>query len=399
MTDLAVAPADAPAPAAGAPAVAAMAARIPVPRQLPVRHDGQRLKHLSNSSYTLWASCPEAWRRRYILGHRTAQSAAMFLGSRVDDALSDYHQHLIDHGEALALDEVIDRYRAGWPDRLAAEQERRGVVFDEFDAPTLLELGIAALKVTFEQLVPRLGMPVAVQRRIEFKLDPALEWTVEGYLDLETQWPSLDGELVSEIVDYKVKGGDAINQAKADRDPQASLYLAGAGCKASPPTNSRSPRRSGPAAGARACPPRSSEPHGPSASCAQRSRGSRSPPARSTPTASSWEQTVRGGSRTRPAGAARRATASTGTRVRAAPACSRGITPPRRGLPDNPSRERSQRCPTRCPSATAPRPVMPGDARSKPACSAASPTTNALTGDSPATTPPDAAAGPTRPPP
>ena len=39
--------------------------------------------------------------------------------------------------------------------------------------------------------------------------------------------PSLDGELISEIVDYKVKGGDAINQAKADRDPQAGLYLAG----------------------------------------------------------------------------------------------------------------------------------------------------------------------------
>ena len=28
-------------------------------------------------------------------------------------------------------------------------------------------------------------------------------------------------------MDYKVKGGDAINQAKADRDPQASLSLAG----------------------------------------------------------------------------------------------------------------------------------------------------------------------------
>ncbi len=33
--------------------------------------------------------------------------------------------------------------------------------------------------------------------------------------------------IVREVVDYKVKRGNAINQARADRDPQASLYLAG----------------------------------------------------------------------------------------------------------------------------------------------------------------------------
>ena len=30
-----------------------------------------------------------------------------------------------------------------------------------------------------------------------------------------------------EVVDYKIKGGNAINQTTADRDPQAGLYLAG----------------------------------------------------------------------------------------------------------------------------------------------------------------------------
>ena len=126
MTDLALAPADAGAPTAGAQAAAALAARIQLPRQLPVRcYDGQRLTRLSSSSYPLWASCPEAWRRRYSLGHRTPQSAGMFLGSRVDDALTDYYHVLIDHGEPLTVEEVIDRYRAGWPDKLTAERERR----------------------------------------------------------------------------------------------------------------------------------------------------------------------------------------------------------------------------------------------------------------------------------
>ena len=207
---------------------AELAARIPIPTQLPVRsHDGERLEHLSNSSYELWQLCKEAWRRKYILGHRERTSGAMFLGSRVDDALSDYYRHVLAHRERLPLEEVLERYRAGWTERLEAEQDDRGVVFDEFDEPTMLTLGVDALKATFEQLVPRLGTPVAVQRRIEFKLAP-VEWSIVAYLDLETEWPDLAGEgVISEVVDYKVKGGNAINQATADRGPQPSLYLAG----------------------------------------------------------------------------------------------------------------------------------------------------------------------------
>ena len=207
---------------------AQLAARIPIPTQLPVRCDGERLEHLSHSSQALFVACPDAWRRRYLRRERSPQSGGMFLGSRVDDGLSDYYRHMLEHGERLPLAEVIQRYRAGWREKLEAEREHRGVVFDEFEEPMMLKLGAEALKVAFEQLVPQLGSPVAVQRRVEFRLAPGLEWTIVAYFDLETEWPELGGEqLVSEIVDYKVKGGDAIGQGKADRDPQASLYLAG----------------------------------------------------------------------------------------------------------------------------------------------------------------------------
>jgi hypothetical protein len=132
----------------------------------------------------------------------------MFLGSRVDDALSDYYRHMLAHDEQLPLDEVIERYRAGWTEQLEEEQKDRRVVFDEFDEPTMLTLGVDALTATFEQLVPQLGTPVAVQRRVEFKLDTGAEWSIIGYLDLETEWPDLTGEgVISEVVDFKVKGG------------------------------------------------------------------------------------------------------------------------------------------------------------------------------------------------
>ncbi len=65
-----------------------------------------------------------------------------------------------------------------------------------------------------------------MQRRVEFTLAPGLtEWTVVCYLDLETRASTPSGEPLDRVVDYKVKG-TPIGQQKADRDPQASLYLA-----------------------------------------------------------------------------------------------------------------------------------------------------------------------------
>jgi hypothetical protein len=58
MTQLTAAGADNSAPAATLTA-ADLAARIPLPVRLPERHDGEPLRHLSPSSYSLWVSCPE----------------------------------------------------------------------------------------------------------------------------------------------------------------------------------------------------------------------------------------------------------------------------------------------------------------------------------------------------
>jgi len=76
------------------------------------------------------------------------------------------------------------------------------------------------------ELAPRLGDPVDVQRRLEFSLAPGLEWTILGYLDLETVREHGDGELAPAVVDFKVKGSP-ITQIQAASDPQAGLYVAG----------------------------------------------------------------------------------------------------------------------------------------------------------------------------
>jgi hypothetical protein len=182
MTDLVL------AGAADAPATAAdLAARIPVPRRLPERYDGEPLRHLSPSSYSLWVSCPEAWRRRYIKGEKPPPSGSMFLGSRVDDAVSAYHRRILEHGDRIAVDEVLDIYREQWVEELAVEEDKRGIGWeDELPLAQAFELGRQAVELAMAELIPHLGDPVDVQRRLEYSIAPDLEWTVLCYLDLET---------------------------------------------------------------------------------------------------------------------------------------------------------------------------------------------------------------------
>ena len=216
------------APTAAPTTAAELAARIQVPRRLPVRYDGQPMQHLSHSSYSKFLLCPDDWRRHYLKGERTPPSAAMFLGGRVDDALCTYYRQLLEHGQTLTLDQLCDAYRDHWTRELAAEHAKRGVRWDaELDEPRAFTVGLDALALTLAELVPQIGRPVAVQRKLEYALAPGLQWTIQAYLDLETLQPAPDGgEPVPAIVDYKVKS-TLHSQAKADHDPQAGLYLAG----------------------------------------------------------------------------------------------------------------------------------------------------------------------------
>ncbi len=219
------------APGSGEPAsallsAAELAARIQIPRRLPSRYDGQPLQHLSHSSYSRFALCPEDWRRRYILGERAAPTGSMFLGRRVDDTIGLYYQRIVDHEERLDLDQLKDAYRDRWRADLEAERASLGIGWEEdLDADRAFQLGLAALEITYKELLPRLGEPVAVQRRLEYTLAPGLEWSVLCYLDLETLRPD-GGRRVPTVVDYKVKN-TPLTEYKADRDFQPAVYLAG----------------------------------------------------------------------------------------------------------------------------------------------------------------------------
>ena len=158
-----------------------LAARIEIPRRLPPRYDGQRLRHLSHSSYTRFVLCPESWRRYYLLGERSAPTGSMFLGRRVDDAITLYYRRVLEHGERLSVDQVKDGFWDGWKAAAEAEREQLGIAWEE-DLPEdrALKLGLDAIDLSFRELVPRLGEPVAAQRKLEYVLAPGLEWSVQS---------------------------------------------------------------------------------------------------------------------------------------------------------------------------------------------------------------------------
>jgi PD-(D/E)XK nuclease superfamily len=225
MSDLTVGRADSTAPARTT--AAELAARIPVPTGLPPAADGEPLRHLSATSYQRWLGCPESWRRYYLKGERPAPSGSMFLGSRVDDALSAYHRWMLEHGDRLSIDQVLDIYRELWAAGLDEENGKQGVNWkEELPERQAFELGSQAIGLALSDLVPHLGDPVDVQRRLEFAIAEGLEWTVLSYLDLETLKTDQRGELVPTVVDFKVKGS-LVSKDQADSDPQAGLYLAG----------------------------------------------------------------------------------------------------------------------------------------------------------------------------
>jgi hypothetical protein len=90
-------------------------------------------------------------------------------------------------GDRLSLEQVKDAYRDSWQAEAEAEAQQLGIAWEnDLREDRAFKLGLDAIELTFKQLVPRLGEPVAVQRRVEYTLGPGLEWSVLRFLDLET---------------------------------------------------------------------------------------------------------------------------------------------------------------------------------------------------------------------
>lgn len=163
-----------PAPAGG---------RLNVPLQLPPRFDGRPITTLSPSSYELWQSCEEKWRRRNLLGEREPKSPWMLLGIAVDQTLGWLHEQQIAGAEPEPGD-VMKTYGRLFD---ANEKDRRETAWtDEQPESMIRGYGLRCVEIYLEQMLPLIGRPVSTQRQIEVRLHPACEWSIRGFIDLET---------------------------------------------------------------------------------------------------------------------------------------------------------------------------------------------------------------------
>jgi len=161
--------------------------------------------------------------RQYRLGFAAGDQLLAFLHWQRLPLGAALHLGLLTRAghEFMADRIVIPELCAGRPmwliGRALAEDLAEDVAF---------EMGRQAVELAMAELVPHLGDPVDVQRRLEYSIAPDLEWTVLCYLDLETLKEGPGSEPAPTVVDFKVKGS-LITKDQADSDSQAGLYLAG----------------------------------------------------------------------------------------------------------------------------------------------------------------------------
>jgi hypothetical protein len=184
-----------------------------LPIRLPARADGTTLEHLSATSLSCFWRCPEAFRRRYLLGERGPTSAEMLRGRVVDAAVSAYYRAVLDTGQPPARSDSDDAVEQAWLREL--DDPASEIDWGDWQHAALKDSTVAALRAYLAELAPSV-QPVTVQRRFELRLDAALEWNIVGYLDVE--------DAAGDVIDLKVKKSH-LTQTAADADPQASLYL------------------------------------------------------------------------------------------------------------------------------------------------------------------------------
>lgn len=194
------------------------AASLEVPVRLPAG-----LKTLSASSIGRFERCRESFYRHYVLREREFANAKMAMGTAVSNAVA---AHLIARrdGEPATTDGLLERaseeLEAALSEAVATPKERR----------TAAEAVRGGVEDYASELIPQLDAAgtevIAVEREIHFAF-PDTEWSVIGYIDLETNGP---------VADVKF-GKNHKSKEEADFGLQGSLYVLGRYLEGSDPSD------------------------------------------------------------------------------------------------------------------------------------------------------------------
>jgi putative RecB family exonuclease len=133
-----------------------------------VRPDGI-WDYISPSRLNLWLKCPLAFRLRYVDRIRLPPTPALFLGTRVHDALELFYRHR-QLGVALPVEAALQRIADTWEEAVEADAMR----FDSVAAEQALKEQAAGLvRLYLTQLADSDEIPLAVETTLQEPLvDP-----------------------------------------------------------------------------------------------------------------------------------------------------------------------------------------------------------------------------------
>lgn len=160
-----------------------------VPKTLPIRWDDQPIRSLSASSINTFALCPEAYRRRYVLGQKHPITAKILIGRVVDETMNTYLRAWM-AGTQLDAGQLREATRDQFAAELAEAVERDGVRWEDNqpDQQQSQDICCELVELARTRIVPCIERPISVQRTVSFKLAKHLDWEVVGTLDLECEY-------------------------------------------------------------------------------------------------------------------------------------------------------------------------------------------------------------------
>jgi hypothetical protein len=184
------------------------ACSLEVPVELPAG-----LTTLSASSILRFERCRESFFRHYVKREREVSNVKMAMGTAVSNAIT---AHLVERrdGNEPSISALVDRAVA------ELEEELRTATCTAKERRTGREAVSSGVEAYAVEIIPRLddaGIEVvAVERELRFRF-PETQWSVVGYIDIETSGP---------IADVKF-GKNHKSALEADFGLQASLYMLG----------------------------------------------------------------------------------------------------------------------------------------------------------------------------
>lgn len=138
--------------------------------------------HLSASQLTLFARCPEQYRRVYVLGERRPPAGALIFGS------ADHKAHELNFAQKISsgVDLPVDDVKTAFAEAFDNEVEKAGgenEVEWENDKPgDLKDTGVALVAHYTKNVSPRI-QPLAVEEKFEIEI-PGVPLKVIGYVDV-----------------------------------------------------------------------------------------------------------------------------------------------------------------------------------------------------------------------